>query len=68
MVDNKTVVIMLVFLARKNLSLYELTVQTKFSIKVIIEQINYLNSFLAKNHLPAIAHSAGRYQLLGDEK
>lgn len=48
MVDNKTVVIMLVFLARKNLSLYELTVQTKFSIKVIIEQINYLNSFLAK--------------------
>lgn len=45
MVDNKTVVIMLVFLARKNLSLYELTVQTKFSIKVIIEQINYLNSF-----------------------
>lgn len=63
MVDNKAVVILMTLMSYRELTRYELSVKTKFSIKEIEERIGDLNHFLKEHHFPLIGISQSHYQI-----
>ncbi|MGT2933708.1 BglG family transcription antiterminator [Streptococcus catagoni] len=63
MVDSKAVVILVTLMTNQDLTLYELTVKTKFSIKEIKDEIQSLNDFLQANDYPKLIYSENRYSI-----
>ncbi|KHD44182.1 BglG family transcription antiterminator [Streptococcus hongkongensis] len=63
MVDNKSLVILMTLIRNQQLSLYELSVKTKFSIKVLKDEIQAINHLLEDSQLPKIIIENGHYSL-----
>ncbi|MGT2887912.1 BglG family transcription antiterminator [Streptococcus didelphis] len=54
MIDNKAIVVFVTLMTYQEISLYELTVKTKFSLKEVKEHLANLNLFLADKHYPQL--------------
>lgn len=63
MVDNKAVVVLVTLMINPDLSLYELTLKTKFSLKEIKECIETINHFLTTNGYGALIKSHSGYRV-----
>lgn len=63
MVDNKAVVVLVTLMINPDLSLYELTLKTKFSLKEIKECIETINHFLTTNGYGALIKSHSGYRI-----
>lgn len=63
MVDNKSLVILMTLIRNQQLSLYELSVKTKFSIKTLKDEIATINQLLEANKFPQLVISNGNYSL-----
>lgn len=63
MVDNKSLVILMTLIRNQQLSLYELSVKTKYPIKVLTEEIEVINDFFQERDLPKIILNKGNYSL-----
>ena len=63
MFDQKTLVILLTLLSEPSISLYALSVKTKFSIKELQEQVDSLNHYFQSKQLPKLMVADGYYYL-----
>lgn len=63
MFDQKTLVILMTLLSEPSISLYALSVKTKFTIKELQEQVDSLNQYFRSKNLPALIVSDGSYHL-----
>ena len=63
MFNQKTLVILLTLLNEPSISLYALSVKTKFSIKELQEQVDSLNDYLHSKDLPELIVTDGSYFL-----
>lgn len=63
MVGNKSLVILMTLIRNQQLSLYELSVKTKFSIKILKDEIARINHLLDENKFPPLVISNGNYSL-----
>lgn len=63
MFDQKTLIILMTLLCEPSISLYELSVKTKFSIKELQAQAESLNHYFRSKNLPELIVSDGAYQL-----
>ena len=63
MFNQKTLVILLTLLNEPAISLYALSVKTKFSIKELQEQVDSLNDYLQSKGLPELVVTDGSYFL-----
>ena len=64
MIDHKIIVVLITLLANQNLSLYELSVKTRFSIKDVRDCINQLTIYLFNREIK-IEQDKGRYYVTG---
>ena len=64
MIDHKIIVVLITLLANQNLSLYELSVKTRFSIKDVRDCINQLTIYLSNREIK-IEQDKGRYYVTG---
>ena len=51
MIDHKIIVVLITLLANQSLSLYELSVKTRFSIKDVRDCINQLTIYLSNREI-----------------
>ena len=63
MFNQKTLVILLTLLNEPSISLYALSVKTKFSIKELQEQVENLNDYFQSKGLPELIVADGSYFL-----
>lgn len=63
MVDSKAVVILMTLMTYQDLSLYELSVKTKFTIREIKDRIDELNEFLAQHELSELDATRSGYRI-----
>ncbi|AGM99873.1 BglG family transcription antiterminator [Streptococcus iniae] len=63
MVDHKAVIILITLMTHKELSLYELSVKTKFSIKELKSYLDLLNHFLDNHHYGQLQEKNGRFSV-----
>lgn len=63
MVDSKAVVILMTLMTYQDLSLYELSVKTKFTIREIKDRIDELNEFLAQHELSELQATRSGYRI-----
>ncbi|HEK9996504.1 BglG family transcription antiterminator [Streptococcus equi] len=63
MVDSKAVVILMTLMTYQDLSLYELSVKTKFTIREIKDRIDELNDFLAQHELSELQATRSGYRI-----
>lgn len=64
MVDHKAVIILITLMTHKELSLYELSVKTKFSIKELKSYLDLLNHFLDNHHYGQLQEKMVVFQFL----
>jgi bglG family transcriptional regulator len=64
MIDHKIIVVLITLLANQNLSLYELSVKTRFSIKDVRDCIDQLTIYLSNREIK-IEQDKGRYYVTG---
>lgn len=68
MVDHKAVLVLVTLMINSDLSLYELMLKTKFSLKEIKESIESINYFLALNGYSQLLKSSSGYTISKEVK
>lgn len=63
MVDHKAVIILVTLMGHNGLTLYELSVKTRFSIKEIKDYLEILNEFLRENAYQQLLEQDGRFAI-----